>query len=114
MNTEFTGNNIGCVVYNKDFQNGKMTANWHFRLDNILMKGTGKATGEPGEKYSGKYFITYYNSRGIEAGSYDLIINEQNDLYFLQWFQDKSLKYSGIGMLSGNSLIAGWKKELSS
>jgi hypothetical protein len=111
LNTEFAGNNIGCVVYNKDFLSGKMTADWRFIFDDKHMQGTGKATGESGEKYSGKYLITYYNSKGIEAGSYNLIINEVNNFYFLQWFQDKALKYSGIGMLSGNSLVAGWKKE---
>jgi hypothetical protein len=111
MNTEFTGTNIGCVVYNKNFISGQMTAEWCFIFDNKLMKGTGKATGGSGEKYSGKYFITYYNSKGIEAGSYNLIIKEADNFYFLQWFQDEVLKYSGIGMLSGNSLIAGWKKE---
>ena len=104
--------NIGCVVYKKDFKTGKLDANWHFASNEKIATGTGKANGTPGNKYSGKYVITYYTLKGIDVGTYDLIINELNNCYRLQWFQDGVLKFTGIGMLSENSLIAGWMKVL--
>ena len=110
MDTGFLDLNIGCVVYKKDFKTGKLDSNWHFAFNDKFVTGTGKAIGSPGEKFSGKYSITYYNSKGIDVGSYDLIITESNNSYRLQWYQNGTLKCTGIGMLSENLLIAGWMK----
>jgi hypothetical protein len=100
--------NIGCVVYKKDFATGKMNADWRLATNGKIVTGTGKATGIAGNEYSGKYNITYYNSKGIDAGSYELTITDLDNCYSLEWHQDGILKYVGIGMISDNFLIAGW------
>jgi hypothetical protein len=110
MKIESVNMNMGCVIYEKDFQSGKMNANWRFSFANKFETGTGKAIGDPGENYSGEYAITYYNSHGIESGHYDLMITELKDCYRLEWYQGEILKCFGIGMRSANLLIAGWTK----
>lgn len=100
--------NIGCVIYKKDFTTGKMDADWRLATNAKIVTGTGKATGIAGNEYSGKYNITYYNSKGIDVGSYELIITDLDNSYRLEWYQDGIRKYTGIGMLSENLLISGW------
>ena len=56
--------NLGCVIYKKEFLSGNLSADWHFEIDNKYISGTGKAIGEPGKKFEGKYIITYFNFEG--------------------------------------------------
>ena len=102
--------NIGCVVYKKNFEDGSLDADWRFESQNETNFGTGKAMGNPGNNYAGKYKITYFNSHGVATGVYNLIITEEKETYKLQWFNEDRLKYSGIGMRNGEYLIASWKK----
>ncbi len=102
--------NVGTVVYKKDFETGKMEASWNYAAENKVHSGTGKATGEPGDQYSGEYIITYYDSAGENPDTNKLIIKEEQNYYLLEWFKNGKLSASGVGMLEGNSLVAGWEK----
>jgi hypothetical protein len=101
--------NIGCVVYKKDFKTGSLSADWRLAINGRNVNGTGKATGEPGDNYSGEYVITYFNSENIDLGTYNLTISEHSNCFNLEWRQDDKLKCVGTGMLYDNCLIAGWK-----
>ena len=100
--------NIGCVIYKKDVRSGGQTAKWQFENETEVVGGTGTATGSPGASYAGEYEITYYVEDKPD-GPYKLIIEEENDYFKLSWYQDDELKYSGIGLLNGPFLAAGWK-----
>ena len=101
--------NIGCVIYKKDVQTGGLTAKWHFENETTVVGGTGEATGSPGANYAGEYEITYYPDGADPDGPYDLAIDGEDSYYKLSWSQNGELKYSGIGMLNGPFLVAGWK-----
>lgn len=100
--------NIGCVIYKKNIRTGGLTAEWQFENETQVVGGTGEATGSPGASYAGEYQITYYVG-DTPDGPYDLTISEENNYFMLSWYQNGELKYSGIGMLNGPFLVAGWK-----
>lgn len=105
--------NLGCVIYQKDFKSGDLSANWHFIIDNKIIGGTGEAIGKPGKKFEGKYIINYYDFEGNKSKPYNLFIKKRKNVYILEWYQEEKIKYSGIGMLhDDNFLIAGWKKMI--
>ena len=101
--------NLGCVIYKKEFLSGNLSADWHFEIDNKYISGTGKAIGEPGKKFEGKYIITYFNFVVKNSKPFDLFIIKKESIFILEWYQEEKLKCSGIGMLHDNILIAGWK-----
>ena len=105
--------NIGGVIYKKDFISGKLSADWYLETNNKLIGGTGKAIGDPGNRYEGKYIIYYYDFKGKQSNPYELFIKRKEKTYILEWYQEDRLKCSGIGMLhDNNSLIAGWKNVI--
>jgi len=105
--------NLGCVIYKKDFISGKLSADWHLEINSKFIGGTGKAIGEPGKKFEGKYIINYFDFEGNKSNPYELFIKRKEKVYILEWYQEGKLKCSGIGMLhDNNSLIAGWKNMI--
>ena len=101
--------NIGCVIYNKDIQNGSLSADWCFE-NGKKIKGTGIATGRPGADYAGEYEIVYTDGNGNKSAKYNLQIVNDNGFYSLRWYLNRELKYVGTGILHGKLLIGGWKE----
>ncbi|MBU1082633.1 MAG: hypothetical protein KKB59_19260 [Spirochaetes bacterium] len=103
--------NIGIVEYIKNFKTGIMVAKWNFMHNENIICGTGIANGPQNDKYEGNYEIQYYDEDGEKVGLYNLIIKNDSKRYLLNWYQDNELKCYGVGLLSDNKLIAGWKKK---
>ncbi|MDG1333851.1 MAG: hypothetical protein P8P74_16050 [Crocinitomicaceae bacterium] len=104
--------NVGCVIYKKNARTGEMSAVWRFDNDtDVVVGGTGDATGSAGAEYEGEYEITYYINGDPETpdGPYNLKIVNEGNYYTLSWYKEGKLQYSGIGMSNGRFLTAGWK-----
>ncbi len=102
--------NIGCVIYTKNFETGQLRATWNFKYKNNISEGSGIAEGSINNFYDGQYRIIYYNNLMEKLNEYDLIITKSAEYYILDWFQNNIKKYTGIGKLNGEDLIAGWTK----
>ncbi|MBN1501416.1 MAG: hypothetical protein JW982_14745 [Spirochaetes bacterium] len=101
--------NIGCVVYEKYFNTGELTAEWTFDSGTGIVEGTGHATGKPGNNYDGDYKITYFDTNGNSAGEYDLNITIEKNSYILKWHQNGTMKFTGIALQVDSKLMGGWK-----
>ncbi|MDZ7723664.1 MAG: hypothetical protein U5R06_12885 [candidate division KSB1 bacterium] len=110
MNMLYDKMNVGCVVYKKDVNTGKLFADWKFEYQGNCATGRGIGIGPIGNDYKGKYSIIYYNEQGESNGEYLLTITNDNKIYKLEWYQDEIMKCYGIGMMHDDLLIAGWIK----
>ncbi len=101
---------IGSVIYKKDFVTGDLTAVWNHAVDGTIVNGTGKARGEAGNTYVGRYSVAYFLSDHSDAGIFDLEISKEQNAIKLDWYKNGELLYTGIGQINGDRLIAGWRK----
>ncbi len=104
--------NIGCVAYHKDKSTGSMGARWNLAFGSHTVFGTGRATGTPGSDYEGIYQIEYFDAAGASAGTYELRIRNEGGTFKLEWYEEGALRCNGIGMMLGETLIAGWHKTV--
>lgn len=87
-----------------------MTAEWNLANGTSTVCGTGIASGTPGSTYEGIYQIEYIDEKGASTGRYELRILEAGKIFKLEWYRDGEIRCNGIGMMLGDSLIAGWSK----
>lgn len=105
---EATGaDNIGFVIYTRSFAPGTLNARWMFT---DKYKGSGIATGGPGEGYAGRYHVRYFYDGGEFSDEYDLTIEKHGDVYKASWSVDGKIRAVGIGMDVGNGLAVGWRR----
>ena len=105
-------NNVGSIIYEKNFQTGELKAQWNYNINDQVLSGTGIAKGISGNQFAGDYVITYYTNGLEETASYKLVISEKEGQILLQWYDNEVLAYCGIGIIKYNFLIAGWSQHI--
>jgi hypothetical protein len=103
-------NNVGAVIYEKNFETGGLNAVWNYFIDGQVVTGTGIAQGEAGNQMTGNYTITYYTNGTPETTSFELVISQKEDQILLEWYNKEVLSYFGIGIIKDNILTGGWSK----
>ena len=120
----FLDKTIGVVTYQQDPKTGNLYAHWAFSAQKeveITCKGiaipilrntenTGN-TGNTGSNgsFTGDYVITYTGPDGQPDEPWDFSITQTGELYQLTWSKEGKAHYHGIGFLSGEQLVCGWR-----
>jgi len=97
--------NVGVVVYTPSESQGTYDNKWSHSTNG---SGTGQLTGGPVEGIAGTYKALYFDERGEEKFSLDLIIQNEGDHYTLTWTMDGETISIGIGNEIGSTLVAGY------
>jgi hypothetical protein len=103
-------NNVGTIIYEKNFETGQINAVWSYFIDGKVTSGTGIAHGGQGDQYIGNYIITYSTNGMPETSIFKVVISEKEDQIVLEWYDEEVLSYFGIGIIKDNILTGGWSK----
>ena len=98
--------NIGVVVYTRGEAPGTLTAKWCHLTNG---SGTGISTGGPLEGFAGRYRTIYYDEKGNEKFTFELLIEKNGDVYDLSWINNGEIRGRGIGMKVSEGLAAGYR-----
>ncbi len=99
---------VGVVVYRVGKEPGTLDADWAQSDTHTGAVCAGQAVGGPSSGFAGDYVITYKDEQGLAADPLDFSIREQGSLFHLTWKRDGMLMNTGIGVLCGDTLVAGW------
>ena len=99
--------NVGFVRYTKSPAPGTLNARWIFT---DRYGGPGIATGGPRDGFAGRYHVRYYVEDGAFSDDYDLVIEQDGDVYTVTWPSDGEVSAVGVGMEVENGFAVGWRK----
>ncbi len=107
---------IGVVTYRLAIPSGELEAEWVFSAQTgVETVCKGIATPQTAEarasetNFVGNYSITYYDPDGEPAEPWDLGITQKGDIFSVIWSKEGKPKYHGIGFISGELLVCGWR-----
>ena len=116
----FLDKTIGVVTYQQDPKTGNLDAHWAYSAQKdveITCKGIAIPSGPNTENteriknFPGDYAITYTGPDGQPDEPWDFSITQQGELYQLTWSKEGKVHYHGIGFLSGEQLVSGWRSS---
>ncbi|KLN61764.1 hypothetical protein WH96_05565 [Kiloniella spongiae] len=102
--------------------NGTLLAHWAFSAQegiDVVCKGiavpyvtekhdAGDDAPE-NDPFIGDYKITYAGPDGQESDPWDLVITREGEIYHAIWSKNDVAHYHGIGFISQENLICGWR-----
>lgn len=100
---------IGVVIYRVGCEPGTLDAEWFYdKLDRKrVCKGIASG-GNPG-CMSGDYRIRYFGPDGEDAGSYDLSLRKEDEVYLGHWLENGKVLFRGIGIAIHDGIAMAWQ-----
>ncbi len=101
---------IGVGYYRITSTRNVFDATWYTtRLDSQEI-GSGIVKGDTSNGFPGNYIVTYYDSDGSEAGTFDLNIKKTGSIYDLSWSKDGELIYIGVGIETSDGMAISYRE----
>ncbi len=108
LQADFIG--IVCYRISRD-RPGTFLATWYSTRTDEPALGTGVARGDTSRGFCGVHQIRYHEPDGAPAGTgepYELTIVPQGEARELTWRRHGAVAYRGIGIESGDQLVASY------
>jgi len=74
------------------------------------VRGPGIATGGPRDGFAGSYHVRNCVEDGAFSDEYDLVIEQDGDVYTVAWLTDCEVSAVTVAMELENGLAVGWRK----